>query len=134
MKTISVGDQRLSVLDVYKVAHSTNVQLKLSPKAKSKIEAAHKFILKKAKSGEVIYGVNTGFGILSSVKIDEADLDQLQLNILRSHAAGVGDSLPKHLVRTMVFLRAMTLTQGHSGVSVDTVEALLELLNHDVTR
>ena len=82
--------------------------------------------------GAVVYGVTTGFGDLSSVRIDAADAAQLQLNLVRSHAIGVGEPLPGEVVRGMLLLLANSLSKGHSGVRPELVELLLELLGRDV--
>jgi histidine ammonia-lyase len=132
MNTYELGKKQITLEDVHTIA-TQKVKVNLSASAKKKIEKAHTFLKKKAASGEVIYGVNTGFGILSNVKIEQKDLAQLQLNLLRSHAVGTGAPLPIEKVRAMVFLRAATLIQGHSGVSVTLVQALLSLLNNDIT-
>jgi histidine ammonia-lyase len=83
-------------------------------------------------SGRVVYGVSTGFGQLSSVRIDTADAAQLQVNLLRSHAVGSGEPLDAEVVRGMVLLLAGSLRRGHSGVRVELVELLLGLLERDV--
>jgi histidine ammonia-lyase len=131
MKSYELGKKNITIEDVYEIAKQ-KVRVKLAPSAKNRITKAHQYLLKKAKSGDTIYGVNTGFGILSNVKIHEKDLEQLQLNLLRSHAVGTGRPLFKDQVRAMLLLRAATLTQGNSGVSIRLVEALLDLLNQDI--
>jgi histidine ammonia-lyase len=83
-------------------------------------------------SGRVVYGVSTGFGQLSSVRIDAADAAQLQVNLLRSHAVGSGEPLDAEVVRGMVLLLAGSLRRGHSGVRLELVELLLGLLERDV--
>jgi histidine ammonia-lyase len=83
-------------------------------------------------SGRVVYGVTTGFGQLSSVRIDAADAAQLQVNLLRSHAVGSGEPLEAEIVRGMVLLLASSLRRGHSGVRAELVELLLALLARDV--
>lgn len=132
MKKYEIGKKKITLEEVYAIAKK-NIKVQLSAGARTRIEKAHRYLIRKSKSGETIYGVNTGFGILSNVKIKEEDLEQLQLNLLRSHAVGTGRPLFKDQVRAMVFLRAATLTQGNSGVSVRLVEALIDLLNHDIT-
>ena len=82
--------------------------------------------------GRVVYGVTTGFGQLSSVRIDAADAAALQVNLLRSHAVGSGEPLDAEIVRGMVLLLASSLRRGHSGVRPEVVELLLALLGHDV--
>jgi histidine ammonia-lyase len=131
MKSYELGQKPLTIEDVYSIARH-GVRVNLSTAAKARITKAHQYLIKKSKSGDTIYGVNTGFGILSNVRIEAKDLEQLQLNLLRSHAVGTGRALFKDQVRAMLFLRAATLTQGNSGVSLNLVQALLNLLNHDV--
>ncbi len=82
--------------------------------------------------GRVVYGVTTGFGQLSSVRIDAADAAALQVNLLRSHAVGSGEPLDAEVVRGMLLLLAASLRRGHSGVRPEVVELLLALLERDV--
>ena len=82
----------------------------LSDEAKSRIEACHGFLLSKAGQGEVIYGINTGFGDLATTVVD--DLHGLQRNLLISHACGVGEPLPQDVVRMMLLLKVKGLSQG----------------------
>lgn len=131
MKTYELGKRDLTIADVYTVAKEL-VPVELSSGAKARIKKAHQYLLKKARSGATIYGVNTGFGLLSNVKIEDKDIEQLQLNLLRSHAVGTGRPLFKDQVRAMVFLRAATLTQGNSGVSLTLVQALIDVLNANI--
>ena len=131
MKKLILGQKQLRLEDVFEVAHQ-KIQVSLSSSAQARIKKAHIFLKKKVQSGEVIYGVNTGFGILSNVRVETKDLEQLQLNLLRSHAVGTGTPLSREKVRAMVLLRAATLTQGHSGTSVEVVQGLLNLLNAEV--
>ncbi|MFO7549672.1 MAG: histidine ammonia-lyase [Acidimicrobiia bacterium] len=79
-----------------------------------------------------VYGVTTGFGAMASTRIDPAAAEELQVNLLRSHAAGVGEPLPDEIVRAMLLLRARTLAQGHSGVRPVLVERLVEMLDQDL--
>jgi histidine ammonia-lyase len=131
MKTFSIGSKKLDAFDIYSAARSETV-LSLSPKTKKKIIAAHSHLKKVADSGEVVYGVNTGFGQLSNVRIKKKDLVQLQINILRSHAVGTGDPISPERARMMLLLRIVTLCQGHSGVALSTVEGLIEIYNKHV--
>src|SRR6184192_4755895 len=78
------------------------------------------------------YGINTGFGSFAEVKIAPDALETLQLNLLRSHAAGIGDPLPVRTVRAIMALRANVLAKGFSGISLDTLEALIALINKGV--
>lgn len=128
---LKLGASPLTLDQVQEVAERKR-RVQLAPAAVKRVEKAHRYLLKKADSGEVIYGVNTGFGLLSNVRIESKDLRQLQINLLRSHAVGTGDPISDKCARAMILLRAANLTQGHSGVSTRTIEALLDLLNADI--
>lgn len=82
--------------------------------------------------GRVVYGITTGFGKMSDVFIKSEDTEELQLNLIRSHACGVGDPFPEIVSRGMVLLRANTLLKGYSGVRPQLIERLLQLLNANV--
>jgi histidine ammonia-lyase len=79
-----------------------------------------------------MYGVNTGFGAFSSIRISDDQIEQLQKNLIRSHSVGIGDPFSKVQSKAMMILRANTLARGHSGVRVEVVEKILEFLNQDV--
>ena len=96
------------------------------------MEPARRLIDGFLDSGAVVYGVTTGFGALAGTKVDREEAALLQVNLLRSHAAGVGEPLPAEIVRAMLLLRARTLSQGHSGVRPLVVERLVQLLEHDL--
>jgi len=108
------------------------VQVTLAASAREKIKQSRSYIEGRLKNGDVIYGVNTGFGAFSSVKISEKDIVQLQKNLIRSHSSGVGAPFVTEQVRAILYLRANALARGHSGVRVEVVEKILEFLNHDI--
>lgn len=97
-----------------------------------KILKAEEFVKKIAEGDEAVYGINTGFGHLSSVKINKEELNDLQKNLLISHACGVGEILPKETVRVMMALRINAIIQGFSGISLETVFKMVELYNNDL--
>jgi histidine ammonia-lyase len=101
----------------------------LSAAARTRVVAARAVVDAHAAAGHAVYGVNTGFGALADVKIADDQLAQLQLNLIRSHAAGVGDPLPAPVVRALMALRANVLAKGYSGIRPETLDALLALLN-----
>lgn len=131
METLLLGAKPLTIENVREVAIGGR-KVGLSPAAVRKIKKAHQFLASKIKGGETMYGVNTGFGLLSNVRIQNEDIETLQYNLLRSHAVGIGDDIPDHHVRAMLLLRAANLAQGHSGVSQALVEQILALLNRGV--
>ena len=103
----------------------------LSPSARRAIEAARRTVDRSLGRRERVYGVNTGFGRFADVAIEKEDIEALQRNLVRSHAAGVGRALPDEAVRAMMVLRANALAKGRSGVRVATVETLLRMLAAD---
>ena len=108
------------------------VRVGLSPTARRAMAASRKTVERAVTRGESIYGITTGFGRFADVPIHADRLTELQRNLVRSHAAGVGDPLPDGAVRAMMALRANALARGRSGIRVSTVETLLEMLAKDV--
>src|SRR3954447_11511882 len=104
----------------------------LAPDAAARVDAARAVVDRKAASDEAVYGINTGFGALAETRILRDSLGALQLNLLRSHAAGVGEPLPVRAVRASMALRANVLAKGFSGIRRSTLELLIELLNRRV--
>lgn len=132
MKPLVLGDKPLTLEDIREVACEGR-KVALAPKARAKVEKTYEYLRKRAGSGETIYGVNTGFGLLSNVKIDAKELEQLQYNLLRSHSVGTGAMLAEEQSRAMVLLRAANLSLGHSGVRPIVIDQLIALLNKKVT-
>ncbi len=131
MESLKLGRKALSLEEVRQVAIDGR-KVELSPAAAGRIQRAHRYLRTRIASGDTMYGVNTGFGLLSNVKIPEKDLEALQYNILRSHAVGIGPYMPDHYVRAMLLLRATALSHGHSGVSLKLVEQILLVLNKGI--
>src|SRR3954465_10873457 len=104
----------------------------LAPGAAVRVDAARAVVDRKAASDEAVYGINTGFGALAETRIPREALGALQLNLLRSHAAGVGDMLPVRAVRASMALRANVLAKGYSGIRRSTLELLIDLINRRV--
>jgi len=107
-------------------------RVSLSDAARVRVQASRVVVDRRAAGDEPAYGINTGFGSFAEVRIPPDALEALQVNLLRSHAAGVGDPLPPRVVRAMMALRANVLAKGYSGIRVQTLEALLALLNAGV--
>src|SRR5262249_32804106 len=106
--------------------------VRISPVARPRILAARKAIEQIIERDAVVYGVNTGFGKLADVRIPRDELRQLQLNLVRSHACGIGNPLSEPEVRAMMLLRANVLALGLSGVRYDVIELLCEMLNRRI--
>ena len=104
-------------------------RIALSDEAKANVARAHDFLQEVVASGKTVYGVNTGFGELARVRVGDDALHQLQENILRSHAAGLGDPLPPEIVRWMLLFKVCGLIRGHSGVQPQTVDRLVDFYN-----
>ena len=123
--------QKLTLAEIATVALG-NVAVEVSQSARPRVLASRKVIEKIIARDAVVYGVSTGFGKLSDVRIPRGELGQLQLNLVRSHACGIGNPLSEPEVRAMMLLRANVLALGFSGIRLEIIELLCELLNHHV--
>lgn len=109
-------------------------ELSVSPHAMDVVARSFRYVQEKIHEDEVLYyGINTGFGSLCNVSIPKSDIQQLQLNLLRSHACGAGEEVPYSIVRLMLVLKIKNLIAGYSGVSQALVQQLINLYNHDIT-
>jgi len=129
---VMVDGESLTIEDVVQVARH-NEPVILHESAKSRIKKSRAVVEAAVKEGRVVYGVNTGFGNLAHVSINKKDLARLQVNLIRSHSVGVGPPFSREVVRGMMLLRANALAKGYSGVRLEVIETLLEMLNKDVT-
>ncbi|KXG78682.1 Histidine ammonia-lyase [Fervidicola ferrireducens] len=127
-----INGENLTIEDVLKVAVEGE-KVELSAEAIEKIERSREYVENVVEKGEVIYGVTTGFGKFCNVVISPEDTRKLQINLIRSHAVGVGDYLPEEVVRAMMLLRVNALAKGYSGVRLSTIMTLIEMLNKGVT-
>lgn len=101
--------------------------------AHERITECREYLDKKLEQSDaLLYGINTGFGFLQNVQIDKNQIEQLQYNLLMSHACGLGDEVPKEIVKLMLMLKIKSLSYGNSGVQIDTVKRLMEMYNHEV--
>jgi len=108
-------------------------KLALSEEATAAIAKCRNYLDDKMQANDApIYGINTGFGSLCNVKISNENLAQLQENLVKSHACGTGDEVPHEIVKIMLFLKIQSLSYGHSGVQLQTVERLIDFYNHDI--
>ncbi|MCK5883780.1 MAG: histidine ammonia-lyase [Bacteriovoracaceae bacterium] len=132
---IKLDGHSLTIPMVHRVAHSAPGELKLELTTDSlhKMQKSRDFVFEIVKEGKPVYGINTGFGALSSKHIAEKDLAQLQVNLIRSHCTGIGQPFSREITRAVMLLRANCLASGFSGVQIEAVELLLAFLNHGIT-
>jgi len=123
------------ILNLQKIAEilEKNLILALSEESRHNINKSRAFLdTKIAQSDKAFYGINTGFGSLCNVVIKDKNLSLLQENLVRSHACGTGEYVPKAIVKLMLLLKIQSLSYGHSGVHQDTVERLIYFYNQDI--
>jgi histidine ammonia-lyase len=134
---IEIGGEALTLEDLARVARrragTVAGMAKLSAAARRRMTESRGVVEAALREHRVIYGVTTGFGELKDRHIPDDQLKQLQINLLRSHAAGVGGAAPRDVVRAMLLLRANSLARGFSGCRPELAEALIDLLENDVT-
>jgi histidine ammonia-lyase len=128
---MELNGQALSLSDIAAVALNGE-HVRISSAAKPRVLASRKVIEEIIARDAVVYGVTTGFGKLSDVRIPREALSDLQLNLVRSHACGVGEPLSEPEVRAMMLLRANVLALGFSGIRLEITEMLCEMLNRRV--
>lgn len=135
MKTVSLDGERLTLQELYSVV-LRGAQAELAPEARVKMTASREVIENLLRSSDsntpAVYGVNTGFGKMAGARISKDEIRQLQLNLVRSHACGVGEPLSEKVTRAMLLLRANAIAKGFSGVRPLVVETLLAMLNQGV--
>lgn len=135
VRKIELNGHDVNLETLWQVANGTpgrDYTVALTAHARALMTSSRSYIESRMGTGEAIYGVNTGFGAFSSVRISDDEIEQLQRNLIRSHSVGVGDLFSKPQARAILFLRANALTRGHSGIRVEVVEKLLEFLNNDI--
>jgi len=128
---IQLTGESLTINQLWEIAHNKEKVL-LHDLSKKTMTKSRKYILEKLQKAGAVYGVNTGFGALSSVKISDENLVELQKNLIRSHCCGIGEPFSVPETRAIMALRANALARGHSGVRSEVVEKILEFLNADV--
>ncbi|HPX59771.1 MAG TPA: histidine ammonia-lyase [Bacteroidales bacterium] len=132
MKVHKISNKRLNLSTIDKIINE-NYSLALSSDAVKRIEKCRKYLDDKIKAQkQPIYGVTTGFGSLCNTNIPEKDLAKLQENLMISHACGVGEEISQEIVRLMILLKIQSLSYGHSGVQLSTVQRLIDMYNNEI--
>ncbi|MDE1858326.1 MAG: aromatic amino acid lyase [Thaumarchaeota archaeon] len=129
---VAVDGRSLTLASAIEVAER-GAEVKASPASLKHMEKLRALLEEKLSRGEVVYGVNTGFGSLSDKVVRPENLEELQLNLIRSHSAGVGSPLPQEVVRAAMLIRLNSLLNGNSAVRKDVAELIIGMLNRGVT-
>lgn len=128
----NLGSDRLTCEKIYQLSAHGDHSLSLSESVMDRIGSYRDVVETALKSNQTFYGINTGFGYLSDVKIDDNKLDELQVNLIRSHASGVGDRLSCDVTRALLVLRAHTFAMGYTGIHTDTVKKIIEFYDRSI--
>ncbi len=132
MEIHEISSKRIAVETLRKISSATT-RIQLSEESRKKVMACRNYLDEKINSQEEpIYGVTTGFGALCNHSISHTDLNTLQRNLVMSHACGMGEEVPPDLVRLMLFLKVQSLSYGHSGIRLETIERLIDFYNEDI--
>ncbi|KAF0821657.1 Histidine ammonia-lyase [Cytobacillus firmus] len=128
---VTLSGNTLTLSEVKRVLFE-GVKAAASEESMLRVKNSHEAVRRIVSEEKVIYGINTGFGKFSDVRIDQGDVEDLQLNLIRSHACGVGEPFPESVSRAMLLLRANALLKGFSGVRPVVIETLLALVNKSI--
>mgnify|MGYP005842460123 CR=1 FL=1 len=133
MKILELSHQKKLSIDTLIAFQQDNFSIEIDPASLLHVEACFQFLSEYIKKSNVpVYGVNTGFGALCHVKIDSEQLEQLQENLLKSHACGTGKELDARITRWILVSKIHTLILGHSAVHPNTIQRLKDLFNHNI--
>jgi histidine ammonia-lyase len=134
MQQLALNGETLTIEDVIAVAHGRpgELSLGLTPAAEEKVRAARAAVEQFVAEGRIIYGITTGFGAFKDRVIPPEQVRELQRNIVMSHAVGVGPAFDTEVVRAMMLIRANTLAKGHSGIRMQTLQLLIDMLMRGV--
>jgi histidine ammonia-lyase len=131
--SLALDGASLTIDDVVRAARDPAIRITLAPAARDALATSRGLVERALASGQTIYGINTGFGKLANVRIASDQLDRLQINLIRSHAAGVGAPMAPDVVRALMILRANVLVRPTSGVRPELVDALVAVINAGLT-
>lgn len=128
---LEIDEQTLSLAELRRVWEAP-LEVRLGSVARTDVARAKAYVDQFLERGDTAYGVNTGFGRLATVGIDASELKPLQKNLIRSHAAGVGEPLPDAVVRLAMVMKVVALARGYSGVRPQLIDALCHLVSHGI--
>ncbi|MGH7659186.1 MAG: histidine ammonia-lyase [Gemmatimonadales bacterium] len=130
--TLRLTGTHLTIADTAAASRDSSARIELDPASRDTLKTSRAMVDRSISGGQTIYGINTGFGKLASIRIPSDQLTTLQNNLIRSHAAGIGTPLPRNVVRAAMLLRANVLLRPTSGVRPDLVDALVALFNSNL--
>ena len=120
-------------LDQIRKIVSHNYKIALSEKSKDQINTCRNYLDQKLEQSDALfYGINTGFGSLCNIRISDKEIDKLQIRLVISHACGMGEEVPQHIVKLMLLLKIQSLSYGYSGAHLKTVQRLVDFYNNDI--
>ncbi len=131
MKTVVLDGEHLTLEDVLEVAEG-RAKVKIAASLRNRVKRSREFVEKALEQGEKIYGVTTGFGMLSDQVIERSQIEELQRNLIRSHSVGVGPFFDEVTTRAIMLLRANVIAMGYSGVRMEVLKGLVEMINKGV--
>ncbi len=127
-----IGPEKLTFRRISEIINE-EYQLRLSEEAEQRVSRCRSYLDKKMEQEDApIYGINTGFGSLCDTRISFSDLGKLQENLVMSHACGVGEEVPKEIVKLILLLKIQSLAYGHSGVQIVTIQRLIDFFNNNI--
>lgn len=129
---MQIQGHSLTIEQLINTITKSTTKVELSAAAREKMSQSRSYIEHRLNQGEVMYGVNTGFGAFSSVRISDSEIESLQRNLIRSHSVGVGEPFTKEQTKAMMLLRANALATGRSGIRTEVVDKILEFYNNDI--
>ncbi|HCM14424.1 MAG TPA: histidine ammonia-lyase, partial [Candidatus Cloacimonas sp.] len=128
MQEIIIDGNSLSLEDVALVAIQ-KAPIRLSEESIAKVTRCREYVESIIANGDVVYGLTTGFGKFSTVSIAKENIAELQANLIRSHAVSVGEAYNEEITRAIMLLRIAVLAKGHSGIRLQTLQTLVQMLN-----
>ena len=131
MKKIILKNKKYTLEDIYLFSKEKSYHISISDEAEKKVLESRALVDSKIMQNNPIYGINTGFGKLSTIKIKNMDIANLQKNLILSHSVGVGNCIPDRIVRIIIILKIISFIKGHSGVSLSLIKQMLIFLNND---
>ncbi|MDN6205047.1 MAG: aromatic amino acid lyase, partial [Staphylococcus simulans] len=129
--TLELNGASLTIEDIKKFLHQQD-KVTISSDAMERVKQSRAIVEDIIKNKVTIYGITTGFGLFSDVLIDPQQYNQLQVNLIRSHACGTGDPFSHDVALVMMILRLNTMLKGHSGVTTDLVDQLVYFINERI--